>query len=188
MYEIRDATGLLVARHVRVDTPSGKRVTWTMPDGTPGLGGGSTADLPLYGTERLGEWPADYEPVLLVEGEKSADALLAAGFRALATVTGSSSAPRLHPLSELTGRRIYLWPDNDVVGHRHMARVAMRLWALRIRTWLIDWVTAPPKGDAADLLAVAGPAEVRSLIERATPIDRRWLPAWRRRIAAIEAT
>jgi len=73
-YRDRDASGALVAIHCRQNGQDGKRMWWEQPDGTPGLGGLSTADLPLYGIDRLNGSAA----VVLVEGEKAAEALLAA--------------------------------------------------------------------------------------------------------------
>ena len=94
-YRIRDASGTLVAIHCRQDGSDGKRMWWEQPDGTPGLGGLSVADLPLYGIERLNGSPT----VILVEGEKAAEALLAIGIQAVGTVTGAAG-----PRAPSTGR------------------------------------------------------------------------------------
>src|SRR5690348_5562356 len=107
-YELRDASGALVAFHERVDTPNGKRFVWRQPNGAAGLGGATLADLPLFGTQFLGDWPA-HRPVIIVEGEKAASALIDAGIPALGTATGASSTPGRLPLSELGGRIVVLW-------------------------------------------------------------------------------
>jgi Protein of unknown function (DUF3631) len=149
-YGIRDATGVLVAIHVRQDAPDGKRIWWELPDGTPGLGGLSTADLPLYGIERLTGSPS----VVVVEGEKAAEALLAAGTQAVGTVTGASSTPGATPLAELTGRHVYLWPDADPVGRTHMAAVAERLAGVASAVSMVEPPEGVPLGwDAADAVA-----------------------------------
>jgi len=138
-YQIRDASGALVAVHCRQDGQDGKRMWWEQPDGTLGLGGLSSADLPLYGIERLNGSPT----VILVEGEKAAEALLGIGVQALGTVTGASGTPGALPLAELTGRCVPVWPDNDDVGHEHMQRVAKGLVDIAASVSIIDWLDAP---------------------------------------------
>jgi len=144
-----------MAIHCRQDGPGGKRMWWEQPDGTSGLGGMSSADLPLYGIERLNGSPT----VILVEGEKAAEALLAIGVEAVGTVTGASGTPGAIPLAELTGRRVHVWPDNDDVGNKHMQRVAAGLVGITAAVLTINWSNAPEHGDAADLLAAGGSRE-----------------------------
>ena len=166
-YPIRDASGTLVAIHRRQDGPDGKRMWWEQPDGTPGLGGLSTADLPLYGIDRLNGSPT----VIVVEGEKAADALLSIGVQAVGTVTGASGTPGAVPLAELTGRRVPVWPDNDDVGHEHMQRVAAGLFFIAATVSIIDWSDAPEHGDAADFLAAGGSRQdVEALVDGARPL------------------
>jgi hypothetical protein len=149
-YQIRGAGGEVLAVHCRQDDgPAGKRVWWELPDGTPGLGGVPLADLPLYPTERLGDWS---DPVVVTEGEKAAEALVAAGIPALGTVTGAAGCPGRSPLAELTGRRILLWPDNDDVGRGHMARTGAALAGIASDVRIIAWPGASEHGDAADYL------------------------------------
>ena len=166
-YELRDASGVLVAVHCRQDGPDGKRMWWEQPDGTPGLGGLSTADLPLYRIELLSGTPT----VILVEGEKAADALLEIGVQAVGTVTGASATPGAIPLAELTGRSVHVWPDNDDVGHKHMQRVAAGLAGIATAVSMIDWSDAPAHGDAADFLAAGGTRrDVEALVDSARPV------------------
>jgi hypothetical protein len=166
-YGIRDASGALVAVHCRYDGPAGKRMWWEQPDGTPGLGGFSSADLPLYGIDRLTGSPI----VILVEGEKAAEVLLAIGVQAVGTVTGASGTPGAIPLAELTGRRVRPWPDNDGVGRSHMQRIGDALVGIAADDvcW-ITWPDAPEHGDAADFIAAGGTREdVEALVEAARP-------------------
>jgi hypothetical protein len=161
-YRICDASGALVAIHCRRDGPGGKRMWWEQPDGTSGLGGMSSADLPLYGIERLNGSPT----VILVEGEKAAEALFAVGIQAVDTVTGASGTPGATPLAELTGRRVPVWPDNDDVGHKHMQRVAAGLVGIATAVSIIDWPDAPDHGDAADFVAARATREdVEALVD-----------------------
>jgi len=166
-YRIHDASGVLVAVHCRQDRQDGKRMWWEQPDGTRGLGGLSVTDLPLYGIERLNGSPI----VILVEGEKAAEALLTIGVQAVGTVTGASATPGAIPLAELTGRHAFLWPDNDDVGRSHMERVAAGLAGIAAAVSIIDWPDAPEHGDAADSLAAGGTREdVNTLVDRARPL------------------
>lgn len=71
-WEVRKAGGELAGVHHRRDDEVGKRMWWTHPDGSKGLGGMGTAELPLYRSEHIKDWPEDV-PVILVEGEKAAD-------------------------------------------------------------------------------------------------------------------
>jgi len=72
---IRDVQGELQAVHVRFDRDGGKDCIWRLPGASEwGLKGRKLPTLPLYGSERVKEWPED-SLVVLVEGEKARDAL-----------------------------------------------------------------------------------------------------------------
>jgi hypothetical protein len=148
-YEIRDATGRIVAVHGRRDHPGReKEVWWEQPAGTRGLGELHIAELPMYGIDRL----RNDAGVVICEGEKAADALWAAGTQALATVTGAASCPGPLALGELTGRQIVLWPDNDAPGHKHMDRVSAGVAGIDPRVRRVGWAEAAEHDDAADFL------------------------------------
>jgi hypothetical protein len=168
-YEIRDASGTLMAVHCRQDGSDGKRMWWEQPDGTPGLGGLPLADLPLYGIERLNGSPI----VIVTEGEKAAEALLSIGVQAVGTVTGASATPGPAALAELTGRYAVPWSDNDGVGRSHMDRVGAGLVGIGATVSMIEWPDAPEHGDAADFIAAGGTrSDVEALVERARPLSR----------------
>ncbi|MDL2291301.1 DUF6371 domain-containing protein, partial [Desulfovibrio sp. OttesenSCG-928-F20] len=70
---------------------------------------------PLYGLPKLVSMPD--APVLLVEGEKTADA--AHGYfphHAVLTWSGGSNAVGKADFSPLQGRKVIIWPDNDEPG------------------------------------------------------------------------
>jgi hypothetical protein len=162
-YPIRDPLrGEVVAYHVRTDGPSGKRLHWELPDGTAGLGGLKTLDLPLFGAAAAHRWDSD-RPVIVTEGEKAAACAVAAGYQAVGTVTGASTCPDREPLMVLAGMRALLWPDNDRAGTMHMLMVARALRDdIAASVGWIVWDAAPASGDAADAFAVGG----RDLLER----------------------
>lgn len=157
-YEIRNTEGELVALHKRTDFDGGgKTFSWARPDGSVGLGGQPLADVPLYGSENIAGWNAE-EPVLITEGEKSADAVTARGYRSLATVTGASGAPAANVLQVLRGRHTVLWPDHDDPGRAHMAKVRDRLTEIAASVRVLKW--GEQKGDdAADFFARGGTEE-----------------------------
>ena len=105
--------------------------------------------IPLYGVEEL---PEDLETVTIVESTGPADVLRKRGHPAVGTLTGAFVAPSVSALQLLMrAKTIFLWPDNDKVGARHMNLVANRLHKMGhedIRVVL--WKEGPRKGDAAD--------------------------------------
>jgi putative DNA primase/helicase len=126
LYEVRDENGVLQATHVRQEDKDGNKLGmyWL-----GGLKGRSVTSLPLFGSEILKEIPLDV-PVIVTEGAKDALARWGHGEVAVGTVTGASSIPDDDALRVLVGRPVKLWPDNDDIGRRHMARIAERLRVL----------------------------------------------------------
>jgi putative DNA primase/helicase len=78
---------------------------------------------PLYGLRRLAESPT--APVLIVEGEKAADAAarLLPGFVVVTSPNGSKSA-RKTDWSPLEAREVVIWPDADAAGLQYARDVA----------------------------------------------------------------
>lgn len=148
---IRDATGVPLAVHCRIDGHDGKKIWWELPDGTPGLGTMAVTDLPLYGIDRL---EAAVPAVVIVEGEKCAEAMWGLGIAAVGTVTGAATTPSAAVLAELTGRRVVLWPDADEVGRKHMASIAEVLAGVASSVTAVEPPGGVPAGwDAADAVA-----------------------------------
>ena len=128
-------------------------------------------------------WPyrvetlTDATPVVIVEGEKCADALagLAEGFGVLSWLGGSGAVLRTD-WDALAGREVILWPDADDPGREAMARLAGeldRIGAAKVR--LIDPKEDRPNGwDVADAVAEEGWGwkEVESYLLRAEPVDQ----------------
>ena len=83
---------------------------------------------PIYNLDQVAN--ADpTTPVILVEGEKCADALTALGYLTTTTFGGSNGSAKAD-LSPLKGRNVYVWPDNDEAGRAYADKVAD---TLRIR-------------------------------------------------------
>jgi AAA domain len=153
-YEIRNASGRLVAYHVRRDTADGKKVWWQQPDGSTGLNGTRLEELPLYGADLVSDAGAD-EIIVVCEGEKARDALEGVKIPAVGTVTGAAATPGPKALEVLRDRRVCLWPDNDDAGRAHMERIGQRLHGLAAEVLIFTWHDAEEEGaDAADHHAV----------------------------------
>ena len=120
---------------------------------------------PMYGLDRL----SGTGDVVIVEGEKSADA-------ASAILGGAClSAPRgLVDFTPLHGRAVTVWADADEAGQVHAERVATALLGVASAVRLIPWDIDKPKGwDAADALSEGLSADdIRAWFDRcAAPVD-----------------
>ena len=156
-----------VATHRRFDRDGSKKIVEWERNGKPTLDGMRTDDLPLYGADLLPG--ASPDAVLLVnEGEKATDALLALGFTAVGTVTGAQGTPSIETLKPLADHpgRVILCPDNDQVGRDHMKRIAASLKRLGKETSIVLWPGVPEKGDAYDYISSGHTADdVRAVLE-----------------------
>ena len=173
VYESRDLMGVLWAEHIRREHADGSKSFGWRRNGKPALGDIKLVDLPLYGIRRLAfHDPGAAGAVVVTEGEKAADSLWDRGIPAVGTMTGASVVPALKVLILLAPWFVYLWPDNDAPGRKHMDGIA-RVLAYQTITWpfMVHWAEAPEHGDAADYVgdfALLGdahpwePAEKRS--------------------------
>ncbi|MXX27781.1 MAG: toprim domain-containing protein [Caldilineaceae bacterium SB0668_bin_21] len=97
--------------------------------------------------------PRDGPHVLLVEGEKAAAAAVSAGIDGSHAVysVGDTAGFHVSDFTQFDGREITLWPDADVAGIEAAVHAARRLAPLARRLLLVDTMSLPNKGDAADL-------------------------------------
>lgn len=115
-----------VLGHIARYEPAGERkqiVPWTYAEGE-GWGMGQWNDpRPLYGLDRLAN---NEKPVLLVEGEKAADAAhqIAGHVYAVLTWPGGAQAYKKVDWSPIAGRKVLLWPDSDEPGIKAMRGIA----------------------------------------------------------------
>jgi uncharacterized protein (DUF927 family) len=179
----RNAAGEVLGYVARFDEPGGKVV---LPLTYRDAGGGPRwqwqafdEPRPLYGLEQLAERPS--APVLVVEGEKAADAARAR-LPAFVAVTwpGGSKATAKVDWSPLAGRRVVIFPDADEPGQdaaRHVARLALAAGAASAA--VVALPASLPKGwDLADDWgADFGPAEAEAAIETARQVQTRPRPA-----------
>ena len=168
VFGVKNLGGELIAEHVRVDYENGnKRMYWQLPGCDPqdGLGGLSTAELPLYGSERLAGLEVG-RTVLLHEGERAVESAWALGFHAVGTVTGASGLPGEEALAPLLPYDVVTWEDHDDPGARHMLRTVARLVRLGGQARRLVW--GHEKGDdAADFRERGGTRVMAELMVRA---------------------
>jgi hypothetical protein len=152
--------------HERHDGPDGtKRIAWRDATGRPGLGGHCLEDLVYVARDGWAAPTLAGATIVVVEGERCADAVAEAGYMAAGTVCGASSTPGTAVIALLADARVVLWPDADDVGRAHMERIGRALEWARVRSLsVIRPPDALPAGwDAAD----AEPGVIRDLVESA---------------------
>lgn len=111
---------------------------------------------------------AEHDTVLVVEGEKDADALASLGFVATSNSGGAEKwSADLDRYFE--GRDVYILPDNDEPGARHAQLVAARLGPVAREIRVINLPGLPPKGDVSDWLQAGGNAERLAELMAAAP-------------------
>lgn len=151
----KDAEGVLfyVARY---DTPEGKEIipwSWSLT-ASKWVTKGWPAPRPLYGLEILARRPPK-TPILLVEGEKAAEAarLLAGNYYVVMTWPNGSKGVGKADFSPIYNRSVLIWPDADEPGKIAAGAIAERLIKHCSEVKIINPDGQPDKWDAADALA-----------------------------------
>lgn len=171
-YKFRDAAGRLLWGVLRWQMPDGSKqlrplTYWTQN----GMSGWRLAappkPRPIYGLDRLAARPA--APVVVLEGEKSADAAailfpeyVAVGWH------GGADAVRFQDWTPLAGRSVVLWPDADLsgAGQTAMAWLSEQVAGSRVLR-LPDGL--PDGWDVADECPAG--LDLRALLEQPEPED-----------------
>ena len=180
-----DAAGVPLFHVARFDAPDGSKVVlpqtlWRDADRLRWAWNAPPEPRPLYGLPALNERPG--APVLVVEGEKTADGA-AALFPSFAVVTwqGGSKAAGKAAWTALAGREVVIFPDADEPGRKAAQDVARRASAAGAATVaVVDLPAALADGwDLADdWPAGFGLAEATAAIEaareRANPAGVEW--------------
>lgn len=110
------------------------------------------APRPLYGLERLTQHNVELR-VIVVEGEKCADALRAFLAQPILTWSNGAAAARKADWKPLAGRRVLIWPDADDAGLKAAQDVLNALLKLNCHCSLIDVSGYSGGWDAADWCA-----------------------------------
>ncbi len=160
-WDYHDRDGSLIACVYRYDPPGQKKQfrpwdvkskAWRAPD-----------IRPLYNLPGI----ADANDVVLVEGEKAAQALINAGIVATTSMHGSNAPVEKTDWSPLSGKRVVVWPDKDKAGwdYAEAAANAARTAGADTVSILIPPTDKPATWDAAD--AVAEGMDIRGFLDSA---------------------
>ena len=151
----RDAEGRPLFMVARFDPPDGKELlpfTFGTLRGARGWHWKAPATpSPLYRLHDLAARPA--APVLVVEGEKTAEAAALLFPEHVATTwQGGASAAGRADWAPLAGRCVTIWPDHDDPGRRAAAEVVKACRAAGAASVAVVTIpdTFPPKWDVAD--------------------------------------
>ncbi|WP_341819959.1 AAA family ATPase [Wolbachia endosymbiont (group A) of Cydia strobilella] len=92
------------------------------------------------------------DKVILVEGEKCADALIEQGITATTAMLGANAQIEKTDWSPLKGKHVIIWPDNDEPGKQYAEKVVKKLTFLGVLSLtLLEIPENKPKGwDSAD--------------------------------------
>lgn len=183
VYPYHDSGGRLVFEKVRFQPKDfrirhrgdGGMEVWKLPPGT---------EPPLYRLPAVAAAIAAGSHVYLVEGEKDAERLAAAGLCATTNFDGAAAGTqrpkwRDSYTAALEGADVILLPDNDEPGRAHMRHAAAALEGKARRVRWLELPGLPAKGDVSDWLdaghtvdefkaLAAGANAFESLVEDAT--------------------
>jgi putative DNA primase/helicase len=158
VWEYRDAAGCLFGAVCRFDLPDSVKqvvpLTWARhTDGREQWRWLSFArPRPLYGLDLLAANPD--AGVLIVEGEKAADAARAISPGVVLTWPGGSKAVKYADWSPLAGRKVVIWPDRDAPGVEAARAISKALAGIAAKVRIITPPAGPDDGwDLADAVA-----------------------------------
>ncbi|NGZ20090.1 MULTISPECIES: AAA family ATPase [unclassified Wolbachia] len=140
-----DESDQVIVTVYRYNTDSGKRYlpfdvkrsSFTLPE-----------TRPLYNIPGI----MKSDKVILVEGEKCADALIEQGITATTAMLGANAPIEKTDWSPLKGKHVIIWPDNDEPGKQYAEKVVKKLTFLGVLSLtLLEIPENKPKGwDSAD--------------------------------------
>ena len=144
-WDYLDMAGNLIACVYRYDTPDGKEFR---PWDVKARRHKAPDPRPLYNQPSI----VKADRVVLVEGEKCADALIAKGVCATTAMNGANAPIEKTDWSPLADKHVLIWPDNDEAGKAYALRAAdaLRLADAASVSVLTLPAGKPPKWDAAD--------------------------------------
>jgi len=155
LWTYHDAHGEPVGVVVRWDKPDGKDIRPVARDEHGWRIGAMPEPRPLYGLPDL----ASSQRVLVVEGEKAADAARTLGFTATTSAGGSGAASK-SDWRPLAGKEVWILPDNDTPGRKYADTVASILTKLTpapvVR--VVELPYLPDHGDVVDWIDAHGEA------------------------------
>ncbi len=151
-----DANGDLITMVKRYDFPDG---TKSYRPWDPYRESFAAPEIrPLYNLPNF----ADADTIILVEGEKCADALNDTGLVATTAMNGANAPVSKTDWSPLKGKHVIIWPDNDEPGIQYAKRAAQAVLDAGATSVSMLKIPAdkPPKWDAADAVTESLDIEV----------------------------
>jgi putative DNA primase/helicase len=170
---------------------AGYSVRWTLPDGRKEIRpiarvadgwirGHMPEPRPLFNLPAV----IASDTVVIVEGEKCAEALIGLGIVATTSVQGSNAPPDKTDWSPLAGRRVIVVPDHDAPGEKYaFSSVAPYAHAAGAESVSVvrladHWPECPAGGDIADWIEARGDAaepdaireEIEQIFAKAEPV------------------
>jgi putative DNA primase/helicase len=144
-WDYHDENNQVIAKVYRYDTDSGKKYfpfdvkksTFTAPE-----------IRPLYNIPGI----LKSDKILLVEGEKCAEALIEKGITATTAMFGANAHVDKTDWSPLKSKHIIIWPDNDEPGKKYAENAQKKLLELGVASLAVLEIPQdkPEKWDAAD--------------------------------------
>lgn len=177
-YNYTDARGTIIAQVDRFEWTDGGRTRKAFRPWDAVRRKYCAPDVrPLYNLPQVFREPE----VLLVEGEKCADALISAGIPATTAMNGSNAPVEQTDWTPLKGRKVTIWPDNDATGLKYaeLARTAILMAGAIGVTILHPPADKPEKWDAADAAREGAdlPALIRAMRGDSAQAARDGIPA-----------
>lgn len=171
-WRYHDAKGQLAGVAARYETEKGKEIVPWIPDGGKWRAKAMPTPRPLY---RLPQLVARKDaPVLIVEGEKTADkAAELFPDHAVTTNAGGCKAWKQSDWTPLAGRTVVIWPDNDDPGRIFAKNVAERALKDGAKSVAVVEMTEqwPEKWDIADELPpIFFPQDLEEMLAEARPV------------------
>jgi 5S rRNA maturation endonuclease (ribonuclease M5) len=164
-----DKNNKLIACVYRYDTEDGKEFrVWDVKNRKAK----SPDPRPLYNIPGI----TTAKKIILVEGEKSADSLIAYGLTATTAMFGANAPINKTDWSPLIGKEVIIWPDHDEAGKEYAQKVAQHL--VKVASFVSIANPAkekPEKWDAFD--AVKENFNIHHFLETAKGVDSK-LPSY----------
>lgn len=141
-----------------------KSFLWRAPDGRPGKPASCNT---LYRLDEVAAAISEGQPVLVVEGEKCADACAQRGFVATTCEDGAGGKWAPHHARLLEGARVLVLADNDKTGREHAADVLRSLVGIADDARPLDLPGLRERADVFDWFADHTAGELHALIDAA---------------------
>ncbi|GFV68823.1 regulatory protein RepA [Trichonephila clavipes] len=140
-----DENNQVIVTVYRYDTPEGKEYR---PFDIKALSYRAPKIRPLYNIPGI----LKSDKVVLVEGEKCAEVLIEKGITATTIMSGANADVKKTDWSQLKGKHIIIWPDNDEAGAKYAKNVGNKLLEIGVASLAVLEIPRgkPEKWDAAD--------------------------------------